>query len=261
MAVGNAFSIVAASKPPISKDKSAGNLETNKFVRFTVTRIKLPGQKTEASICQVTVSKPTITPSFMPFSLFALIALSNVSARTYTAATPYVAGTPNGGNQAAKASPHSFAYPMYLKGESLYMSYSFFSTPFTGATTVSAEEEILEGEEVVISSLSFVNARTPEVLLKVLLDNRCFKFLLLSPWTNLNDAPRDLWWFFLCTLEDVDVDVDEEEKILHLDEEEGDKEDTTVLMEDMADVIVAALMSLRLCAREQSEDFEPPFLD
>ena len=27
----------------------------------------------------------------------------------------------------------------------------------------------------------------------------------------------------------------------------------------MADVIVAALMSLRLCAREQSEDFEPPF--
>ena len=132
------------------------------------------------------------------------------------------------------------------------MSYSFFSTPFTGATTVSAEEEILEGEEVVISSLSFVNARTPEVLLKVLLDNRCFKFLLLSPWTNLNDAPRDLWWFFLCTLEDVDVDVDEEE---------GDKEDTTVLMEDMADVIVAALMSLRLCAREQSEDFEPPFLD
>lgn len=137
------------------------------------------------------------------------------------------------------------------------MSYSFFSTPFTGATTVSAEEEILEGEEVVISSLSFVNARTPVVLLKVLLDNRCFKFLLLSPWTNLNDAPRDLWWFFLCTMEDVD----EEEKILHLDEEEGDKEDTTVLMEDMADVIVAALMSLRLCAREQSEDFEPPFLD
>ena len=143
------------------------------------------------------------------------------------------------------------------------MSYSFFSTPFTGATTVSAEEEILEGEEVVISSLSFVNARTPEVLLKVLLDNRCFKFLLLSPpWTNLNDAPRDLWWFFFCTMEDVDVDVDvdEEEKILHLDGEEEDKEDTTVLMEDMADVIVAALMSLRLCAREQSEDFEP-FLD
>ena len=30
-------------------------------------------------------------------------------------------------------------------------------------------------------------------------------------------------------------------------------------MEDMADIIVAALMSLRLCAREQSEDFEPPF--
>jgi hypothetical protein len=148
---------------------------------------------------------------------------------------------------------------MYLKGESLYMSYSFFSTPFTGATTVSAEEEILEGEEVVISSLSFVNARTPEVLLKVLLDNRCFKFLLLSPWTNLNDAPRDLWWFFFCKMEDVDVDVDEEEKILHLDGEEEDKEDTAVLMEDMADIIVAALMSLRLCAREQSEDFEPPF--
>ena len=122
------------------------------------------------------------------------------------------------------------------------MSYSFFSTPFTGATTVSAEEEILEGEEVVISSLSFVNARTPEVLLKVLLDNRCFKFLLLSPWTNLNDAPRDLWWFFFCKMEDVDVDVDEEEKILHLDEEEEDKEDTAVLMED-TDVIVAALMS------------------
>ena len=60
---------------------------------------------------------------------------------------------------------------------------------------------------------------------------------------------------------DVDVDVEEEEKILHLDGEEEDKEDTTVLMEDMADVIVAALMSLRLCAREQSEDFEPPFLD
>ena len=141
------------------------------------------------------------------------------------------------------------------------MSYSFLSTPFTGATTVSAEEEILEGEEVVISSLSFVNARTPEVLLKVLLDNRCFKFLLLSPWTNLNDAPRDLWWFFFCKMEDVDVDVDEEEKILHLDGEEEDKEDTAILMEDMADVIVAALMSLRLCAREQSEDFEPPFLD
>ena len=119
MAVGNAFSIVSASKPPTSKDKSAGNLETNKLVAFTMTRMKLPGQKTEASICQVTVSKPTITPSFMPFSLFALIALSNVSARTYTAATPYVAGTPNGGNQAAKASPHSFAYPIYLKGESL----------------------------------------------------------------------------------------------------------------------------------------------
>ena len=81
---------------------------------------------------------------------------------------------------------------MYLKGESLYMSYSFFSIPFTGATTVSAEEEILEGEEVVISSLSFVNARTPEVLLKVLLDNRCFKFLLLSTSTNLNDATRDM---------------------------------------------------------------------
>ena len=60
-------------------------------------------------------------------------------------------------------------------------------------------------------------------------------------------------------MEDVDVDVDEEEKILHLDEQEEDKEDTAVLMEDMADVIVAALMSLRLCAREQSEDFEPPF--
>ena len=121
------------------------------------------------------------------------------------------------------------------------MSYSFFSTPFTGATTVSAEEEILEGEEVVISSLSFVNARTPVVLLKVLLENRCFKFLLLSPCTNLNDA-RDLWWSFLCKMEDVDVDVDEEEKILHLDEEEEDKEDTAVLMED-TDVIVAALMS------------------
>ena len=60
-------------------------------------------------------------------------------------------------------------------------------------------------------------------------------------------------------MEDVDVDVDEEEKILHLDGEEEDKEDTAVLMEDMADIIVAALMSLRLCAREQSEDFEPPF--
>ena len=64
-------------------------------------------------------------------------------------------------------------------------------------------------------------------------------------------------------MEDVDVEGyrDEDEKILHLDGEEEDKEDTTVLMEDMADVIVAALMSLRLCAREQSEDFEPPFLD
>ena len=161
-----------------------------------MARKNSPAKKTGASICQVTVSKPTITPSFMPFPC-SLCSLCRTYQREHTLATPYVAGTPNGGNQAAKASPPRSHSPMYLKGESpIYVVLFLFHT-IHGATTVSAEEEILEGEEVVISSLSFVNARTPEVLLKVLLDNRCFKFLLLSPWTNLNDAPRDLWWFFL----------------------------------------------------------------